>query len=143
MVLAGLGRSPQLTWPDLTQDGKRIIEEHSGGGSDARPGNRRGARWPERRVAGHPDAAGTRDARLGRRSTDTVYDASDAAFETANKAAAPVTAAGGAILAVWGVVAAVMPRHLVGAFVFGGVGIFLVFCLLGVAIGVRASRSVP
>jgi len=36
-----------------------------------------------------------------------------------------------------------MPRHLVGAFVFGGAGVFLVLCLLGAATGVRASRSVP
>jgi hypothetical protein len=36
-----------------------------------------------------------------------------------------------------------MPRHLLGVFVFGGVGVFLVFCLLGAATGVRASRSVP
>ena len=27
------------------------------------------------RVAGHPDAAGARGARLGRRGTDTVHDA--------------------------------------------------------------------
>jgi hypothetical protein len=68
---------------------------------------------------------------------------SDAAFETANKAAAPSTGAGGTILAVCGVLAAVLPRHLAGAFIFGGVGVFLVFCLLGAATGVRASRSAP
>lgn len=68
---------------------------------------------------------------------------SDAAFETANKAAAPVTAAGGAILSVAGILAAVMPEHFFGVFVFGGVGVFLVLCLLGAAAGVRAARSVP
>ena len=83
----------------------------------------------------------TRGSAAGVRTPSTMR--SDAAFETANKAAAPVTAAGGAILAVYGVLAAVMPRHLVGAFVFGGVGVFLVLCLLGAATGVRASRSVP
>jgi hypothetical protein len=44
---------------------------------------------------------------------------------------------------VCGVFAAVLPKHLFGAFVFGGVGVFLVFCLLGAATGVRAARSVP
>lgn len=68
---------------------------------------------------------------------------SDAAFEAANKAAAPLTGAGGAVLAVCGVLAAVLPRHLAGGFIFGGVGIFLIFCVLGAAIGVRASRSAP
>ena len=68
---------------------------------------------------------------------------SDAAFETANKAAAPLAGAGGAILAACGVLAAVLPKHLFGAFVFGGVGVFLVFCLIGAVTGVRASRSVP
>jgi hypothetical protein len=64
------------------------------------------------------------------------------AFEAANKAAAPLAGAGGAVVAVYGVLAAVLPRHLFGAFVFGGVGVFLVFCLLGAVTGVRASRSV-
>jgi len=68
---------------------------------------------------------------------------SDTAFEAANKAAAPLTGAGGAILAICGVLATVMPQHLVGILVFGGVGVFLVFCLLGAATGVRASRSAP
>jgi hypothetical protein len=68
---------------------------------------------------------------------------SDAAFETANEAAAPLTAAAGAILAICGVLAAVMPKHLVGIFIFGGVGVFLILCLLGAATGTRAARSVP
>jgi hypothetical protein len=68
---------------------------------------------------------------------------SDAAFESANKAAAPLTAAGGAILAVCGVLAAAVPKRLAGAFLFGGVGVFLVLCLLGAVTGVRASRSAP
>ena len=48
------------------------------------------------------------------------------------------------LLAVCGVLAAVLPRHLAGGggFIFGGVGVFLVFCVLGAASGVRASRSV-
>src|SRR5271163_2098749 len=76
----------------------------------------------------------------GERTPSTMR--SDAAFETANKAAAPLAGAGGAILAVCGILAAVLPRHLAGVFIFGGVGVFLVFCVLGAATGVRASRSV-
>ena len=68
---------------------------------------------------------------------------SDAAFAAANKAAAPLTAAGGAILAVCGVLAAAVPKRLAGTFIFGGVGVFLVLCLLGAVTGVRASRSAP
>ena len=41
------------------------------------------------------------------------------------------------------VLAAILPKHLAGAFIFGGVGVFLLSCLLGAATGVRASRSVP
>jgi hypothetical protein len=33
-------------------------------------------------------------------------------------------------------------RHLTGVFIFGGVGVFLIFCILGAATGARASRSV-
>jgi len=82
-----------------------------------------------------------RGSAAGVRTPSTMR--SDAAFETANKAAAPLTGAGGAVLTVCGVLAAVLPRHLFGAFVFGGVGVFLVFCFLGTATGVRAARSVP
>ena len=68
---------------------------------------------------------------------------SDAAFETANKAAAPLAVAGGVVLAVCGVLGAVFPRRFAGVFIFGGVGVFLVLCVLGAGIGVRAARSVP
>jgi hypothetical protein len=81
-----------------------------------------------------------RGSAAGVRTPSTMR--SDAAFETANKAAAPLAGAGGAVLAVCGVLAAVLPRHLFGVFVFGGMGVFLVFCLLGAVTGVRASRSV-
>jgi hypothetical protein len=83
----------------------------------------------------------SRGSAAGVRTRSTMR--SDAAFETANKAAAPVAGAGGAILAVCGVLAAVLPKHLAGAFIFGGVGVFLLLCLLGAATGVRASRSAP
>lgn len=82
-----------------------------------------------------------RGSAVGVRTPSTMR--SDAAFETANKAAAPVAGAGGAVMAAGGVLAAVTPRHLAGAFIFGGVGVFLLLILLGAATGVRASRSVP
>jgi SdpI/YfhL protein family len=82
-----------------------------------------------------------RGSAVGVRTPSTMR--SDAAFKTANKAAAPLSGAGGAVMAVGGVLAAVMPRHLAGGFIFGGVGVFLLLILLGAAIGVRASRAVP
>jgi hypothetical protein len=77
---------------------------------------------------------------VGVRTPSTLR--SDAAFAAANKAAAPVTCAGGAVMAVCGVFAAAVPRHLVGGFIFGGVGVFLITCILGAAVGVRAARPV-
>ena len=68
---------------------------------------------------------------------------SEAAFEAANKAAAPLTGAASALLVVCGALAAAMPRHLVGAFVFGGVGAFLVLLAVSAVTGMRASRSAP
>jgi hypothetical protein len=82
----------------------------------------------------------SRDSAVGVRTPSTMR--SDAAFETANKAAAPLTGAGGVVMAVCGVLGAVFPRHLAGAFIFGGAGVFLVLCLLGAAVGVRAARPV-
>jgi uncharacterized membrane protein len=67
---------------------------------------------------------------------------SDAAFKAANKAAAPLAAAGGAVMVACGVLAVVFPNHFAGLIIFGGVGVFLVLCLLGAAIGVRTSRAV-
>jgi hypothetical protein len=43
-------------------------------------------------------------------------------------------------MAVCGVLGAVFPRHLEGAFIFVGVGVFLILCLLGAAVGVRTAR---
>jgi hypothetical protein len=51
--------------------------------------------------------------------------------------------AGGAVLAICGVLAAVVPKHLFRAFVFGGVGAFLVFCPLGAAAGGACSSKRP
>lgn len=44
----------------------------------------------------------------------------------ANKVAAPFAGAGGVVLVVAGVLAAVLPQRLLGVFIFGGVGVFLV-----------------
>jgi uncharacterized membrane protein len=82
----------------------------------------------------------SRNSAIGVRTPSTMR--SDAAFETANKAAAPLTGAGGVVMAVCGVLGVVFPRHLAGAFIFGGVGVFLVLCLLGATVGVRAARPV-
>jgi hypothetical protein len=82
-----------------------------------------------------------RGSAIGVRTASTVR--SDAAFETANRAAAPFAGAGGAIMAICGVLAAIMPERLLGIFIFGGVGVFLVCCFVGAATGVRASRSAP
>ena len=79
-----------------------------------------------------------RNSAIGVRTPSTMR--SDAAFEAANKAAAPLSGAGGVVLAACGVLGAASPRHLAGAFIFGGVGAFLVLCLLGAAVGVRAAR---
>jgi hypothetical protein len=54
-----------------------------------------------------------------------------------------LTGAAGVILAIGGVLAAIMPKHLAGIFIFSGVGVFLILCLLGAATGVRAARSAP
>lgn len=82
-----------------------------------------------------------RGSAMGVRLPSTMR--SDAAFEAGNRAAAPMAGAAGVVLAVCGVLAAVLPKHLFGAFIFGGVGVTLVFCLLGAATAARASRSAP
>lgn len=82
-----------------------------------------------------------RNGAVGVRTPSTMR--SDAAFAAANKAAAPLAGAGGAVAAVCGVLAAVFPRHLAAIFIFTGMGVLLVLVLLGAAIGVRAARSVP
>lgn len=60
----------------------------------------------------------------------------------ANKVAAPLAGIGGAALAAGGVLVSVVPGHLAGIPLFGGVGIFLVLCLPGAAKGVRACKQV-
>jgi uncharacterized membrane protein len=80
----------------------------------------------------------SRSSAVGVRTPSTMR--SDAAFEAANKAAAPLAGTGGVIMAACGVLGAVFPRRLAAVFIFGGVGVFLVLCLLGAAVGVRAAR---
>jgi uncharacterized membrane protein len=79
-----------------------------------------------------------RTGMVGVRTATTVR--SDEAFRVANKVAAPLSGIGGAVLAVGGVLAGVVPKHLAGIPLFGGVGLFLVLCLLGAAKGIRACR---
>ena len=67
----------------------------------------------------------------------------DAAFRAANKAAAPLTGAGGAVFVICGVVGALVSQHARGAIVLGGAVALGVLALLGAAVGVRAARSVP
>ncbi len=66
-----------------------------------------------------------------------------AAFKAANKAAAPLTGAGGVVFAICGVAGAIVPQHVGGAIVVGGAIALLVLALLGGALGVRAARSLP
>ncbi|MDA8321334.1 MAG: SdpI family protein [Actinomycetota bacterium] len=68
---------------------------------------------------------------------------SDAAFKAANKAAAPLTGAGGVVFAMCGVVGSLVPQHARGAVVLAGALALGVLAMLGAAVGVRAARSVP
>jgi uncharacterized membrane protein len=65
---------------------------------------------------------------------------SDEAFTVANKAAAPFAGAGGVVMALGGVLAMVVPKHLFGVPLFSGVGIGLALCIAGAVVGVRACR---
>jgi hypothetical protein len=61
----------------------------------------------------------------------------------ASKAAAPLTGAGGAILAVGGVLATARPRPCLSTFILGGVGVFLLLILLGAASQTARMPTVP
>lgn len=65
---------------------------------------------------------------------------SDEAFKAANKAAAPLTGLGGAVLAAGGVAVAALPKASAGVPLLGSAVIFAVLCLAGGVRGVRASR---
>jgi hypothetical protein len=65
---------------------------------------------------------------------------SDEAFAVANKAGAPFAGAGGVVMALGGLLAMVVPRHLFGLPLFSGVIIGLALCIAGAVVGVRACR---
>src|ERR1700749_4163211 len=65
---------------------------------------------------------------------------SDQAFKVANKVAAPLTAAGGAVLAIAGMLVAVLPRSTGGPLLLGGAQACAAICIAGAVKGVRACR---
>ena len=80
-----------------------------------------------------------RNALAGVRTPSTMR--SDEAFRVANKAAAPLTGLGGAILAATGLVTAFVPASVAGVSLLIGVVIFGALCVAGAAMGIRACRS--
>ena len=75
---------------------------------------------------------------IGVRTPSTMR--SDEAFAVANKAAAPLGVAGGVVVALGGVLAMVVPKHLFGVWLFSGVLVGLALLLAGAAVGVRACK---
>ena len=65
---------------------------------------------------------------------------SDEAFRVANKAAAPLTGAGGAVLAAGGLAAVLVPKPVAGIVLFGGAIACAGLCIAGAVKGVRACR---
>ena len=65
---------------------------------------------------------------------------SDQAFKVANKVAAPLTAAGGAVLAIAGMLVAVLPRSTGGPLLLGGALACAAICIAGAVKGVRACQ---
>jgi hypothetical protein len=80
----------------------------------------------------------TRNGIAGVRTPSTMR--SDEAFRIANKAAAPLAGAGGAVLTAGGLAAALAPRSAVGLALFGGAVIFVALCIAGAVRGTRACR---
>ncbi len=80
----------------------------------------------------------SRDRAVGVRTSATLR--SDEAFAAANRAAAPLGVAGGTVMALGGVLAMVVPKHLFGVPLFSGVLIGIALCVAGAAVGVRASK---
>jgi SdpI/YfhL protein family len=77
-----------------------------------------------------------RNGIAGVRTASTMR--SDEAFRIGNKAAAPLTAAGAAVLIVGGALAAVGPHKDAGIPIFGGVLLFLALAIWG---GIKGSRA--
>ena len=82
-----------------------------------------------------------RNGAVGVRTPSTMR--SDEAFLVANKAAAPLAGAGGGVFIVGGVLAMVVPKHLFGVPLFGGVVLGLALMIVGAVIGVRAGKRLP
>ena len=68
---------------------------------------------------------------------------SDEAFQIANKVAAPLAVAGGAVMVAGGVVGAVLPGRAGGPTVLATVLVAVVLIVIGAVQGARAARSVP
>lgn len=80
-----------------------------------------------------------RNGLAGVRTRSTMR--SDEAFRVANKVAAPLSGAGGAVMILGGALAVVLPRHVAPGSLFGGVVIGAVLCVIGAMQGVRACRE--
>jgi hypothetical protein len=80
----------------------------------------------------------SKDGIAGVRTVSTTR--SDEAFRVANKAAAPLTAAGAAVLITGGALAAAVPHRYAGLPTFAGVLLFLALAIWGGIRGVRACR---
>ncbi|MGH3301263.1 MAG: SdpI family protein [Streptosporangiaceae bacterium] len=65
---------------------------------------------------------------------------SDEAFAAVNKAAAPLAVAGGTVMALGGVLAMAVPRHLFGLPLFAGVVTGIALCVAGAAVGAGARK---
>jgi uncharacterized membrane protein len=74
----------------------------------------------------------------GVRTPSTLRSAE--AFAVANKAAAPLTGAGGLVMILGGALTMVVPRHLLGVPLFAGVLAGVALCIAGGVIGVRACK---
>jgi uncharacterized membrane protein len=68
---------------------------------------------------------------------------SDEAFRIANKVAAPLAVAGGAVLVAGGIAGAAMPVRAGGPTVLATVGVAVVLILIGAVQGARAARAAP
>ena len=80
-----------------------------------------------------------RNALAGVRTPSTMR--SDQAFRVANKTAAPLTGAGGMVLALGGLVTALLPQHTAGPLLLGSALLCAAICIAGAVRGVRACRA--
>jgi uncharacterized membrane protein len=80
-----------------------------------------------------------RNGLAGVRTPSTMR--SDQAFKVANKVAAPLTAAGGVVLALGGLVTALLPMSSAGPVLLGSVLACAAICIAGAVRGVRACRA--